>query len=272
MRRNKHFLFGGLGFVGGAVGALVADLVPEGWARSPITHVGYTALWGAIFSAGILVGLTVALEIYAGRKRPSAEKIKSALSAGLLAGALAAGIAQAVFGAYRFEGLGRFIFQSGCWGLAGSILGWRLSRSIPNLGAMRGAVAGLAGGWIGGMGFLLVSSLSAEVVGHLVGIGVLGGALGLAMVIVEAMFREASLEVMWAPREITVLSLGPKPISIGGGDDHIYISGLPPRAATVSLEKCKIYYTDMLTGKKTEFRDGSRIKVGRVEMIVHASK
>jgi hypothetical protein len=124
----------------------------------------------------------------------------------------------------------------------------------------------------GGMGFLVVAGLFAEMIGRMLGVGILGAALGLAIVIVEALFREASLEVIWAPREVTTLSLGPKPISIGGGDDHVHLSGLPRRAASVAMEQGKIYYTDTATGKKTEFRDGSRIKVGKVEMVVHATK
>jgi hypothetical protein len=272
MRRNKHLLFGGLGFVGGAIGSLTAELLPEWAGQSVFLSIGRMALWGAVFAAGILLGLTWALEIYSGRKYPSGKKLKNAILSGLLAGAIASGIAQAVFRLRQFADFGLFIFQSGCWGLAGAILGWQLSRTIPNLGTSRGVVAGLVGGWVGGMGFLVVSGLFAEAIGRLLGIGVLGAALGLAIVIVEALFREASLEVIWAPREITMLSLGPKPITIGGGDDHVHISGLPHRAAIITLEGGKIYYSDTATGRKTEFRDGSRIKVGKVEMVVHATK
>lgn len=273
IRQNKKLLFGGMGFIGGAIGALVAELAsPGGIVGSAIWLVGGVAIWGAVFATGILLGLTWALEIYAGRNRPSGKKLRGVVLSGLLAGAIAGGIAQAVFMAHQFTGIGRFFFQSGCWGLAGAILGWRLSRSIPNLGGGRAALAGLIGGWIGGMGFLIVAGLFAEVVGRAIGIGILGAALGLAMVIVEEMCREASLEVIWAPKETTVLSLGMRPISIGGGDDHVYIRGLPQRSATLQLKEGKIQYTDTATGKKTEFRDGSRIKIGKIEMVVHAKK
>ena len=273
IRQNKKMLFGGMGFFGGVAGAILSELTSPGeHGESVLALIGGVGIWGAVFAAGILVGLTWALEIYAGRKGLSGVKLRGAVVSGLVAGAIAGGGAQAVFMAHNFTGLARFFFQSGCWGIAGIILGWRLSRSIPNLGGGRAALAGLIGGWIGGMGFLIVSSLFAEVVGRALGIGILGAALGLAMVIVEELCREASLEVIWAPKEITTLSLGTRSISIGGGDDHVYIRGLPQRSATLQLEEGRIQYTDTATGKKTEFRDGSRIKIGKIEMVVHAQK
>lgn len=271
-RRSKHMLFGGMGFLGGAAGALTAELLPEWHISSTLLRIGWVAVWGAVFAAGILLGLTWALDLYSGRKRPSFAKMRSAVLSGLLAGAIASGVAQAVFSVHRFPGVGQFLFQSGCWGLAGALLGWRMARAIPNLAPARGTIAGLIGGWVGGMGFLLVAGLLVESFARMLGVGIMGCALGLAIVIVEAISREASLEVIWAPKEITSLSLGPRPITIGGGDDHVYVSGLPQRAATVVLEEGRIYYTDTATGKRTEFRDGSRIKIGRVEMVVRAAR
>jgi hypothetical protein len=43
------------------------------------------------------------------------------------------------------------------------------------------------------------------------------------------------------------------------------------RAPTVTLTESKIFYTDPATGNKTESRDGSRIRVGTIEMIVRAN-
>ncbi len=270
LRNHKHVLFGGMGFAGGVFGALVAEQTSfQNVGGSVIRLVGGTSIWGAVFASGILLGLTWALEVYAGHKRPSGKKMWDAFVSGLLAGAIAAGIAQAVFMAHQFTGFGRFFFQSGCWGLAGAILGWRLSRAIPNLGAGRAALAGMIGGTIGGMGFIVMSALFTEVIGRALGIGILGAALGLAMVIVEALCREASLEVIWGPKEITFISLGPRPISIGGGDDNVYVHKLPARYVTVQLIEGKIYYTDGVTGKIRELHDGNRIKIGNLEMVVH---
>ncbi|HOO50542.1 MAG TPA: hypothetical protein PLK94_04550, partial [Alphaproteobacteria bacterium] len=175
LRNHKHVLFGGMGFSGGVFGALVAEQTSfQNVGGSVIRLVGGTSIWGAVFASGILLGLTWALEVYAGHKRPSGKKMWDAFVSGLLAGAIAAGIAQAVFMAHQFTGFGRFFFQSGCWGLAGAILGWRLSRAIPNLGAGRAALAGMIGGTIGGMGFIVMSALFTEVIGRALGIGIQG--------------------------------------------------------------------------------------------------
>jgi hypothetical protein len=69
---------------------------------------------------------------------------------------------------------------------------------------------------------------------------------------------------------VTSVSLGPQPVYIGGGDDHIYVSGLPQHAAKVTLEQGKIEYWDVPTGKKTVLKSGSRIKIGKIEIQVRA--
>ena len=236
MRKNKNLLFGGMGFLGGVAGGLVGEAVRPGGLHSYIeSSVGSVAKWSACIGVGILLGLTWALAIYSGRRFPSGKKIAGAVFSGFLAGAFAGGIAQGVFMIHRFIGTGQFFFQSGCWGLAGAILGLWISRAIPNLGAARGAFAGLMGGWIGGMGFLALAIHLDEGSGRVMGVGIIGAALGLAIVIVETIFREASLEVIWAPKESTILSLGPRPIWIGGGDDHIHITGMRQHTASLQL-------------------------------------
>ena len=63
-----------------------------------------------------------------------------------------------------------------------------------------------------------------ETWGRVVGLGSLGLALGLAMYLVENLFREASLEVIWAYNETTRVSLGAQPISVGGDiEDQIFV-------------------------------------------------
>jgi hypothetical protein len=150
---------------------------------------------------------------------------------------------------------------------AGGYLWWYL-------GAKRGVVAGALGGSLGCIGFLIamkhLGSSAPLVVGPLLGIGFLGATLGLAVIIVETCFRAASLEILWAPKEATSVTLGPKPVYLGGGDDHIYVRGLPEHAAGVVLEEGKVQYIDQKTSKKTELRDGSKIKIGQIEVMVKA--
>lgn len=129
-------------------------------------------------------------------------------------------------------------------------------------------IAGALGGFLGGIGFLIASSIFAEVLGRMAGFGVLGAALGLAVVAIEEMFRTARLDVIWAPKEVTSITLGSKPVFIGGGDDHIFIDGLPQHALGVILENGKIQCIDNATGNRSDLKEGSRIQIGKVEVVV----
>ena len=74
----------------------------------------------------------------------------------------------------------------------------------------------------------------------------------------------------WVPS--TSVALGPVPVTIGGGEDHIYVAGLAPKTAGVVIEQGKIQYVDTASGRRTDLRDGSKIKIGPVEIIIHASR
>ena len=270
MRNNKKLLFAMGGLLGGMAGALVGEFVP-GLGENLVSHVIYTAIWSLFGGAFITVGLFAAGEYY--NRRPfTLEIYRKGLLSGALAGAISGFIAQSV---YSFQGDPNFfnqvIFRSICWGIMGALLGWRLSTVVPNLGLNRGVIAGAVGGFIGGICFLITSALFVEMVGRMLGLGLLGAALGVAVVAIEEIFRAARLDVIWAPKEITSITLGPKPIFIGGGDDHIFVAGLPQHALGVVLEGGKIQCLDNSSGKRSDLKDGSRIKIGTVEVVVRTT-
>ena len=270
MRNNKYLLFLLMGLAGGAAGSLCAELVDL--KRATFARLIFdTALWSAIFTAVLTVGLFWAGEIY--RRRPNfpVNLVRKAVVSGALAGALAGAIAQFIYSIpMDSEVMREFAFKPACWGLMGGLLGWRLSKAIPNLGLARGVAGGLLGGSFGGLGFILSTMYLPELLGRMLGVGILGAALGLAIVTIEAIFRQASLEIIWAPKESTSVTLGTIPVYIGGGDDHIYIAGLPQHAAGVILENGAIHYIDSATGKRTPLKNGSQIKIGKVTLVVRA--
>jgi len=270
MRNNKKILYTLCGSLAGAFGALIAEMVPEFGENVP-SIVGHVSVWSAIFAAAIAVGLTAAGEIYS--RRPfSIVHYRASLIAGAVAGAMAGAVAQAVYcvrsGDDFFQDV---VFRSLCWALMGAVVGWRLSSSIPNLGAKRGIIAGAIGGFVGGLGFVAVCLFLPELLARTVGVSFLGLALGLAVVAIEEMTRAAQLEVIWGPKEITSVSLGAKPVLIGGGDDHVYISGVPEHALSVELTSGKVVCTEKSSGKRSDLKNGSRIKVGRVELLVRTA-
>lgn len=270
MKNNKRLLFLVCGFLGGIVGALVASLVPDSSQSSPTLLCFRVAIWSGAAAAAITVGLFAAGEIYH-RKPFSFAVYRRGFAFGAVAGAVAGFIAQAVYGFSDHSSFfGVVVVRSLCWGLMGAIIGWRLSFAIPNLGSSRSILAGAAGGFLGGIGFLLVGLLLPELMGQAAGLGILGAGLGLAIIAIEETLRSAVLEIHWAPKEITSVTLGPKPVYLGGGDDHVYVVGLPQRALSVVLQNGQIQCTNHTNGVQTTLKDDSRIKIGKVEIVVRS--
>jgi len=272
IRQNKPLLFALMGLVGGAIGALLAEFAPHFHFGGPrMEQTLYTGLWTAVSASVLTTALFLAGEVYHRKLELIRHFLAKSLLAGAIAGAIAGSVAEAVYGSHgEVEYWRELILRPLCWGLLGGLLGWRLSGVLPNLGWLRGVIGGSAGGVVGGIGFLLMGILFPQFVGRMAGFGVLGAGLGLSVVTVEAMFRHASLEIVWAPNEVTSLTLGSQPIYIGGGDDHVPVVGLPQHAASIALDKGRIRYTDLVTGRKTDLQNGSRIKIGRLELVINA--
>ncbi len=272
MRNNKHLLYAALGFVGGAGGALLAELVPQG-PSSSLGLIFRTGMWSAASAAVLTLGLFSAGEIYNRRKWISLHTLRKALPVGLIAGAIAGAVAQAVYSIQMESSIAReLIFKPACWSLMGGLLGWRLSTAIPNLGLRRGVAAGTLGGFLGGLAFIFAGLFLSAALGRMIGIGLLGAALGLAIVVIEALFREAYLEVIWGPKEVTYVTLGTIPVFIGGGDDHVRVMGLPQNAASVVLNQGKIHYADNAGGKRIELKDGSKLQIGSITIVIKAKR
>jgi hypothetical protein len=269
IRQDKKLLFGLLGFGSGALGALVADIVPH-QRDTYFSLILLTGIWAALAAMVIAIGLFWAIRVYNRRQTDLWGLLKRAVPSGFIAGAASGGIAQTIFGLTQFPDVWtQFIFQAGCWGIWGCILGWSLSHSIPNMGSQRALVAGAIGGFIGGIGFLLSGIFIPETLGRMLGIGILGAALGLSLIIVEERYRSAYLEVHWAQNESSKFTLGSIPIFIGGGgEDDIFVYGIPHHAMSLWLERGRVKGTYHVTGENKELHDGSSIKLGKVEMIV----
>lgn len=272
---DKVLLFACLGAAGGCLGSMVGEL-PLGiviglLGNLRLGQVLTTALFSAVAAGGIAFGLAWAEELHRRSQKKFLPLLLRAFPMGAVAGAIGGGVAELVYGTLP-GGVFREVFiRPLCWAMMGGLVGFWLSRSIPNLGFGRGLLGGLIGGAIGGAGFTLFTSLiDADLLGRFLGMGLLGAALGLAVALVERMFREATLEIIWTPGQSSMMTLGENPVSIGGGDDHIRVKGLKPHAASVVLQDGKIQYIDIKTGKRTDLKNGSKLKIGKVQLAVHS--
>jgi hypothetical protein len=276
LRAHKPLLFLLAGALGGAAGSVLAEFAPDGGrTESPLRLAVTTGLWSALAAAVLATCLFAASEWHQRRNfRP--RQGQRLLLLGALSGFVSGAVAQVAFsfqvGSPEFHDR---VVRTLCWALMGGLLGALLSRSVPNLGALRGLVAGACGGGVGGIGFLLaVQQLPAalQVLARMVGWGTLGLFIALAMLVVERLFREASLEVIWAPNESTNFNLGAQAVTIGGGEDHVFVRGLPPRFASVVFANGVIEYVETASGSRTPLKDGSRLEIGRLNLIIHAAK
>lgn len=287
LKSQKWLVFALMGLAGGATGAILAAVTPRIGNDKPWQLILEQGIWTAL-AAGILTGsLFLANETYARRQlRPKI--FCRGLLAGLIGGFISGAVAQLLFGL----GLGASEFterllQVFCWGIMGALLGIFLSKAMPNFGPIKGCAGGFAGGFVGGGCFLaagtllqyllpntgtdLANRLSA-LFAQIIGMGILGAALGLIMVIVESLFREASLEVVWGPNESTYHNLGAEPIHIGGGkNDQIYVRGLGERHSHVVLTGGAIEYVDAESQKRTALKNGSTLQIGPLNLVVHAA-
>ncbi|MEI6398006.1 MAG: hypothetical protein WCO71_04465 [Pseudomonadota bacterium] len=271
IRNNKPILFATLGLFGGVCGVALGEFIPE-FGGSLFRNIAHVAIWSAFCGGGIAVALFTASEIYHRRRGFYSKQILGYLRAGAYGGAIAGAVAQAIYGTQMLSpDAQNLVLRPLCWGLMGAILGWRLASTIPNLTPARAVGAGGIGGTLGGVAFLAAGALLPAAFGRMAGIGALGAALGIAIVVVDSIFREATLEIIWAPKEVTTVGLGGNMVTIGGGDDHIYVAGLSRKAAGVVIEQGKIQYVDTASGQRTDLRDGSRLKIGSIEIVVHAT-
>jgi len=273
IRANKPLLFLLAGALGGAAGSVLAEFAPGGGREATALRLMIaTGLWSAI-AASVLCAVLFAAGEWHQRRDVRPRSIQKTLLFGALAGFVSGVVAQAAFsvpfGSPEFHAL---VVRTVCWALMGALLGALLSRPVPNLGLLRGMVAGAVGGGLGGIGFLLVGAVLPDAIGRLVGIGTLGFALGLAMIVVEKLFREASLEVIWAPNETTNFNLGAQAVTIGGGEDHVFVRGLPHRFASIVFANGLIEYVETATGKRTPLKDGSRLEIGKLNLVIHAAR
>lgn len=276
VRSNKTVFFALAGFLGGFVG----DLVTEPFASRDGAAKGFSSVLmrTGFWVAGMVAVLSPALA-FAGahynRRQPSVGGTIKMTVLGALGGGLSGALIQAFYSAGFVLGLEpksaiAELFRCLAWGLMGGTVGGLLARTVPNLARWRAVCAGLVGGAIGCGGFLLVGAVLSDMPGRLLGVGVMGMAIGLSIVVAEKLAREASLEIIWAPNEITVANLGERPVFIGGGrEDDVFVRGYPARHAGITLKQGRVEYLEGATGRQATLKNGSRMEIGKLTVVVH---
>jgi Ca-activated chloride channel family protein len=266
--------------VGGAAGAAIAEILADwifpdtGSARNAAQLIVHTAVWMGGIALGLSLALLIAQNLYL-RRAPGVEAIVRTIVIGLASGALAGGLAQILYGAGvdALPFAAARVFQAFCWGLAGLGVGWGVSLFVPNYPARRALLAGFSGGAAGGAAFVLLYLAGfPEALARVIGLAILGAAIGLTLSAVEEMLREAWLTVIWGKNETSSVSLGQNPVVLGAAseaDVHLPRNKYPPVTAILTVENGQVMLDNKLNHQKIALPNGSKINMGRITIVVH---
>jgi hypothetical protein len=139
----------------------------------------------------------------------------------------------------------------------------------------------ILGGLFGAALGLIIGVLNFSLTQHSLGVvrvGFISSFIGLGAVLVPLIFllrrraEEAAVEVLWSPDKTTTVRLGKRPLTVGGGADDIVLPGAPPRVSTIVMANGVIEHIETSTGARTPLKDGSRLRIGGLVMVVHASE
>ena len=282
LRGHQTALYISAGLVGSSLGLLAATVADRlallivSITRSvvisePFTSILLTAMHFGIFSSVLGSAIFIAQQTYR-RHTPRRGRVLQISTLAFLGGAGSAGLLQAVVNSIIDAQLGvspMAIFTAGP--LVGAFLGWMLSRYVPNLPPDRGTLAGVASGVFPAVLIILAREIGMPTTGFVPIIGhvALGATLGFALSMIERHFRKASIEVHWAAREASRIGLGDQAVTVGGGDDDIYIEGAPARVSSIAIRNGQIEHIETGTGKRTVLQDGSRLRIGPLTMVIH---
>jgi hypothetical protein len=230
-----------------------------------------TAGWTALLAVGLAFSLFIGQNRYLHRPWLSGGNSLRIGAGAATSGIISGCVGQVLFFILISVGIPETGFIFG-WIVLGGFLGWGVSFFIPNLDKKRAAVAGIIGGTLGSLIFIIVSQ-AQDYLGSLSGGVVLGFCIGSMVAAVEAMFRDAVLEVRFSGGETIEVNLGPEWVKAGGDDRQcaIWIRGADPVALRFCMRDGQVVCDERSLGKERILGNGARLKVNQVEMIVRSS-
>lgn len=230
----------------------------------------YTALIAVCLSLALVVGQNRYQHVSVLTVRQGMIVLLGGTVAGLIAGAVTQGLFSLM--SAQSGGVLRESGRMAGWIVLGAILGRGMGLFIPNLPGLRALAAGGAGGILGAVALEFLG----EWPGRIAGAAILGACIGLMIVLIEELAREAWLVVDWGPNEKVNISLGPQPVLIGSSSKaQVYLPrnrGYPEEWATISLNRGKILFEDNTTGRKQDLKNGSELKIDTITIHVRSAK
>lgn len=257
-------------------GKQLVELSPGASEYAPGFAVARIAGWTALLSLGVGLALILGQNAYLRRRlfRPKEDTlgVLGSVFAGLVAGALGQMLFAVAAHFPAFETAGRVL----AWAILGGLIGWGMTFYVPNLRPLRAVLGGAVGGALGSAGFFVLGAAFGDLAGRLTGGALLGFSIGLMIVVVEQLAREACLLVHWGPHETTTVSLGEQPVVLGSSPEaHIYLpreKGFPPVTGLCSFTGGKVEFANKLTGKTHTLQNGNKLQLGTLMVEVQTAK
>ncbi len=252
----------------GASASADAEITVAG--RVSLWMVLAIGFWTALLALGLCLALVAGQNKYLGKALFASGRVPLVL---VIFGALAAGFAsgtlgQALFYVLLFIGASKLGFLIG-WVLLGGLLGWGVSFFIPNLDWKKAGLAGLGGGFLGALAFVVLS-YAHDILGRFGGAAILGFCIGLMVAVVEVAFRRAWLEVRFSEREVITVNLGTEPVKVGGDSRActIWARGAADIALRYWVRDGKVYCEDATSRREAIVGEGDTRTAAGVTVVV----
>ncbi|MDY3559518.1 hypothetical protein R5W23_000511 [Gemmata sp. JC673] len=244
--------------------------VPKASGELSVWGIASTGLWTALVATGLCLALLVGQNRYLGKKPFAPGRVPLALvvaGAGT-AGFVSGGVGQVLYTLLLGIGIAKLGFVVG-WVLLGGLLGRGVSLFIPNLDGNKATGAGLSGGLLGAVAFLMASG-AGDWAGRFGGAALLGFCIGLMVAVVEAAFRSAWLEVRFSEREAITVNLGAEPVKVGGDARActVWARGAADVALRYWIRDGKVFCEDVPARREAPVSAGDTRLAGAVTVVV----
>ena len=273
-----------LGATGGCLGFLLSEfLVPQTASGGFLGNIVSTALWTALLMLPLTLMLLAGENLLGLRGRWSRGLAQVWVPA-LLLGAFSGAVAQFIYALGLMAGTPGRLMRALGWAIMGAGVGLLLGlndRSV--LKALRGALGGAAGGFVGGLVFDSFTALrfgedDTGTVARLVGLTILGAAIGFMLRLAQEFFKGAWLMGTGTGRyEGKQYILGKPSVTVGRSDANdisLYHDGQSPMQAGKLLQRGGTWHWEgdtILINRqpqtRAELHPGDRLTIGQTELV-----
>ena len=286
--QGKKAIFGSFGGIGGIVTAFAIIFVMNNMEGlyNFASGLGSWILGGCFGAFFITCGLILGQDYYIHRQITSWEPVRKVIRPCFIGGGIS-GLLGRIF-ASIFAGVLGLDFSFGRivgWAILGGLVGNLASRQVANLDRRSAVIGGFIGGTLGCLSMYLVDSMMSGSMGFIVGLGITGYLIGVALSIFETLSRKGWLDVslfsgapqragdlVQKPRELQI-SLGDKPIKIGySSQDDIRLEGLQDKSghlAEIYIENNQPILLERQTSQTRVLTNGETLRYGNAEIKIN---